>query len=81
MRMASKHNEDRFPVIRHGDDLARICKDEKFFRENLLQGQGSKVRIDDYAKFCVQVQAGHDDADVQLLDQAGSCASQAPSIP
>ena len=55
--LAKKYNDDRFPVIHHGDDgRARIYKDGKFFREIWPKTWDPQVRIDDYARFDVQVQ-------------------------
>ena len=55
--LARKYNDDRFPVIHHGEDgRARIYKDGKFFREIWPKTWDPQVRIDDYAKFGVQVQ-------------------------
>ena len=55
--LAKKYGDDRFPVIHHGDDgRARIYKDGKFFREIWPKTWDPQVRIDDYARFGVQVQ-------------------------
>ena len=55
--LASKYGDNRFPVIHHGDDgRHRIYKDGKFFREIWPKTWDAQVRIDDYARFGVQVQ-------------------------
>lgn len=55
--LAKKYGDERFPVIHHGDDgRARIYKDGKFFREIWPKTWDPQVRIDDYARFGVQVQ-------------------------
>ena len=53
----TKYGDDRFPVIHHGDDgRHRIYKDGKFFREIWPKTWDPQERIDDYARFGVQVQ-------------------------
>jgi aminocarboxymuconate-semialdehyde decarboxylase len=55
--LAAKYGDNRFPVIHHGDDgRSRIYKDGKFFREIWSKTWDSRERIDDYARFGVQVQ-------------------------
>lgn len=55
--LASKYGDKRFPVIHHGDDFRhRIYKDGKFFREIWPKTWDAKERIDDYARFGIQVQ-------------------------
>jgi len=55
--LAAKFGDDRFPVIHHGDDgRHRIYKDGKFFREIWPKTWDAQERIDDYARFGVQVQ-------------------------
>ena len=55
--LAAKYGDDRFPVIHHGDDgRHRIYKDGKFFREIWPKTWDPQERIDDYARFGVQVQ-------------------------
>ena len=55
--LAAKYGDNRFPVIHHGDDgRHRIYKDGKFFREIWPKTWDPRIRIDDYAKFGVQVQ-------------------------
>ena len=55
--LASKYGDNRFPVIHHGDDgKHRIYKDGKFFREIWSKTWDAQERIDDYARFGVQVQ-------------------------
>ena len=56
--LAAKYGDNRFPVIHHGDDgRHRIYKDGKFFREIWPKTWDPDVRIADYARFDVQVQA------------------------
>ena len=56
--LAAKYGDARFPVIHHGDDgRHRIYKDGKFFREIWPKTWDAQERIDDYARFGVQVQA------------------------
>lgn len=56
--LASKYGDNRFPVIHHGDDgRHRIYKDGKFFREIWPKTWDPQERIDDYARFGIQVQA------------------------
>jgi len=56
--LAAKYGDERFPVIHHGDDgRHRIYKDGKFFREIWPKTWDAQERIDDYARFGVQVQA------------------------
>jgi aminocarboxymuconate-semialdehyde decarboxylase len=55
--LATKYGDARFPVIHHGDDgRSRIYKDGKFFREIWSKTWDPRERIDDYARFGVQVQ-------------------------
>ena len=54
--LAEKYGDDRFPVIVHTEDRHRIYKDGKFFREIWPNTWDPQLRIDDYAKFGVQVQ-------------------------
>ena len=54
--LAEKYGDDRFPVIVHTDDRHRIYKDGKFFREIWPNTWDPQLRVDDYAKFGVQVQ-------------------------
>ena len=56
--LAAKYGDARFPVIHHGDDgRHRIYKDGKFFREIWPKTWDPDVRVADYARFGVQVQA------------------------
>jgi aminocarboxymuconate-semialdehyde decarboxylase len=56
--LATKFGDPRFPVIHHCDDgRHRIYKDGKFFREIWPKTWDAQERIDDYARFGVQVQA------------------------
>jgi aminocarboxymuconate-semialdehyde decarboxylase len=55
--LATKYGDNRFPVIHHGeDDRHRIYKDGKFFREIWPKTWDPQERIDDYARFGIQVQ-------------------------
>ncbi|HWU51808.1 MAG TPA: amidohydrolase family protein [Tahibacter sp.] len=54
--LAEKYADDRFPVIVHTEDRHRIYKDGKFFREIWANTWDPQLRIDDYARFGVQVQ-------------------------
>src|SRR3546814_12302548 len=55
--LAKKYGDDRFPVIHHTDDgRHRIYKDGKFFREIWSNTWEPQQRIDEYARFGVQVQ-------------------------
>ncbi|MDC8011718.1 amidohydrolase family protein [Tahibacter soli] len=54
--LAEKYGDDRFPVIVHTDGRHRIYKDGHFFREIWPNTWDPQLRIDDYAKFGVQVQ-------------------------
>lgn len=55
--LARKYGENRFPVIHHTEDgRHRIYKDGKFFREIWSKTWDPQERIDDYARFGVQVQ-------------------------
>jgi aminocarboxymuconate-semialdehyde decarboxylase len=55
--LASKYDDNRFPVIHHGDDgRSRIYKDGKFFREIWSKTWDPRERIDEYEGFGVQVQ-------------------------
>ena len=55
--LATKYGDNRFPVIHHGEDgRHRIYKDSKFFREIWPKTWDPQERIDDYARFGIQVQ-------------------------
>ncbi len=55
--LASKYGDLRFPVIHHGEDgRHRIYRDGKFFREIWPKTWDPQERIEDYARFGVQVQ-------------------------
>lgn len=55
--LAKKYGEERFPVIHHTEDgRHRIYKDGRFFREIWSKTWDARERIDDYARFGVQVQ-------------------------
>ncbi len=55
--LAAKYGDARFPVIHHGDDgHHRIYKDGMFFREIWAKTWDPQERINDYARFDVQVQ-------------------------
>src|SRR5690606_19014495 len=55
--LAARYGDKRFPVIHHGDDgRHRIYKDGKFFREIWPKTWDPEERIEDYARFGVQVQ-------------------------
>ena len=55
--LATKYGDARFPVIHHGaDGRHRIYRDGKFFREIWPKTWDPQIRIDDYARFGVQVQ-------------------------
>ncbi|HVH35451.1 MAG TPA: amidohydrolase family protein [Tahibacter sp.] len=54
--LAEKYGDDRFPVIVHTEDRHRIYKDGKFFREIWANTWDPQLRVDDYARFGVQVQ-------------------------
>ena len=54
--LAEKYGDVRFPVIHHEDGRARIYKDGKFFREIWSKTWDPAERIQDYARFGVQVQ-------------------------
>ena len=55
--LAAKYGDPRFPVIHHTDDgRHRIYRNGKFFREIWSNTWDAQERIDDYAKFGVQVQ-------------------------
>jgi len=55
--LATKYGDNRFPVIHHGEDgRHRIYKDGKFFREIWSKTWAPQERIDDYARFGIQVQ-------------------------
>ena len=55
--LAAKFGDERFPVIHHTEDgRHRIYKDGKFFREIWPKTWDAQERIDDYARFGVQVQ-------------------------
>ena len=55
--LAAKYGDKRFPVIHHGEDgRHRIYKDGKFFREIWPKTWDPQERIEDYARFGIQVQ-------------------------
>lgn len=54
--LATKYGDDRFPVIVNSEGRRRIYKDGKFFREVWDSAYHAQTRIDDYAKFGIQVQ-------------------------
>ena len=55
--LAGKYGDARFPVIHHtADGRHRIYKDGRFFREIWSKTWDAQERIDDYARFGVQVQ-------------------------
>ena len=55
--LAGKYGDARFPVIHHtADGRHRIYKDGRFFREIWSKTWDARERIDDYARFGVQVQ-------------------------
>ena len=55
--LARKYGESRFPVVHHtADGRHRIYKDGRFFREIWSKTWDPRERIDDYARFGVQVQ-------------------------
>jgi aminocarboxymuconate-semialdehyde decarboxylase len=54
--LAAKYGDDRFPVMTHTDGRHRIYKDGKFFREVWESRSIRRHRIDDYARFGVDVQ-------------------------
>jgi len=54
--LAAKYGNDRFPVMTHTDGRHRIYKDGKFFREVWDSAFDPQHRIDDYARFGVDVQ-------------------------
>jgi len=54
--LAAKYGDDRFPVMTHTDGRHRIYKDSKFFREVWDSAFDPQTRIDDYARFGVDVQ-------------------------
>ena len=54
--LAAKFGDDRFPVMTHTDERHRIYKDGKFFREVWDSAFDPQTRIDDYARFGVDVQ-------------------------
>ncbi|MFZ5661483.1 MAG: amidohydrolase family protein [Pseudomonadota bacterium] len=55
--LARKYGDPRFPVIHHTDDgRHRIYKDGKFFREVRSNTWDPAERIEEYARFGVQVQ-------------------------
>ena len=54
--LATKYGDDRFPVIVNSEGRRRIYKDGKFFREVWDSAYHAQKRIDDYAKFGIQVQ-------------------------
>lgn len=55
--LACKYGDARFPVIHHtADGRHRIYKDGRFFREIWSKTWDAQERIDDYARFGVQVQ-------------------------
>lgn len=55
--LATRFNDPRFPVIHHTEDgRHRVYKDGRFFRELFENTWDAKLRIEEYAKFGVQVQ-------------------------
>jgi len=54
--LAAKYGDDRFPVMTHTDGRHRIYKDSRFFREVWDSAFDPQTRIDDYARFGVDVQ-------------------------
>lgn len=54
--LATKYGDNRFPVIVNSEGRRRIYKDGKFFREVWGSAYHAQSRIDDYAKFGIQVQ-------------------------
>ena len=55
--LARKYGDARFPVIHHTPDgRHRIYKDGRFFREIWSKTWDAQERIDDFARFGVQVQ-------------------------
>jgi aminocarboxymuconate-semialdehyde decarboxylase len=54
--LAAKYGNDAFPVMNHTDGRHRIYKDGKFFREVWESSFDPQHRIDDYARFGVNVQ-------------------------
>lgn len=54
--LATRYDEPRFPVIHHEDGRSRIYKDGRFFREVEASAWDAAARVEDYAKFGVQVQ-------------------------
>lgn len=55
--LAGKYGDPRFPVIHHtADGRHRIYKDGRFFREIWSKTWDARERVDDYARFGVQVQ-------------------------
>ena len=54
--LASKYGDDRFPVMTHTEGRHRIYKDSRFFREVWDSAFDPQTRIDDYARFGVDVQ-------------------------
>lgn len=54
--LAAKYGDDRFPVMTHTDGHHRIYKDSRFFREVWDSAFDPQTRIDDYARFGVDVQ-------------------------
>lgn len=54
--LATKYGDNRFPVIVNSEGRRRIYKDGKFFREVWDSAYHAQSRIDDYARFGIQVQ-------------------------
>lgn len=54
--LAERFGDARFPVIEHRDGQHRIYRDGKFFRAIEPRTWDAKARIDDYARFGVQMQ-------------------------
>src|SRR6185312_12861448 len=54
--LAAKYGNDRFPVMTHSDGRHRIYKGGRFFREVWDSAFDPQQRIDDYARFGVDVQ-------------------------
>jgi len=54
--LAARFSDDRFPVMTHTEGRHRIYKDGKFFREVWDSAFDPQHRIDDYARFGVDVQ-------------------------
>src|SRR3546814_64680 len=77
--LAKKYGDDRFPVIHHTDDgRHRIYKDGKFFREIWSNTWEPQQRIDEYARFGVQVQVS---SPVPVMFSYWGKANQALELP